>query len=151
MRWVFLSFVALLAVLGNTIVFEQISPIRIAGGILVNMFIAGLLLVWWAAYFLTEPLRPPSFVVAHALIMLSVAIAWLCLGYVLMQSGRCEVLMSEFYPAKVRSRIASYIQSLGYCRELGFLFAAVGLWSAYPGLRLFAQITFRGGRKQAEP
>lgn len=144
MRWFFLTFVFLLAWLGNAAIFETFSSARAVAGIAFNIFILSLLVIWWSAYFLTSPRRQRSLVVGHALLMLSAGIALVGAGAEALLAGSCEGFISSGERSnRIRSQVANYVQNLGYCRELGIGVALLGLFLAYPSIRLFVGITRR--------
>lgn len=143
MRWIFLAFIALLAVVGNAAIFERLSMGRVIGSIAFNLFIASLLLVWWASYFATTGTKGRLLVIGHALIMLSAGFGLMVLGTNVFLSGSCEIFLSSRKPEGLRSQLMAFIQSQGYCSELGLGIAMLGLIMAYPSIRLFAGITRR--------
>lgn len=138
MRWFFLIFVLLLAWLGNVAIFESFSWARAVAGVAFNIFISSLLVIWWSAYFLVAPRRQRILVVGHALLMFAVGIALVGAGADAFLAGSCEVFMSSDQKSnRIRSQVASYFHSLGYCSELGIGVALFGLFLAYPSIRLF--------------
>ncbi|WP_211333013.1 hypothetical protein [Pseudorhodoferax soli] len=144
MRWFFLTFVLLLAWLGNAAIFESFSSARAIAGVAFNIFILSLFVIWWSAYFLTSPKRQRSLVVGHALLMFAAGIALVGAGADAFLAGSCEGFISSGQKSnRMRSQVASYLDTLGYCRELGIGVALLGLFLAYPSIRLFFGITRR--------
>nr|WP_145545918.1 hypothetical protein [Variovorax boronicumulans] len=144
MKWFFLTFVVLLAWLGNAAIFESFSSARAVAGVAFNIFILSLFIIWWGAYFLTSPRRQRSLVVGHALLMFAAGIALVGAGADAVLAGSCEGFISAGQKSNgMRSQVAIYFQNLGYCRELGIGVALLGLFLAYPSIRLFVGITRR--------
>ena len=144
MRWLFLTFILLLAWLGNAAMFESFSLIRAVAGFAFNIFILSLFVIWRSAYFLLSPRRQQNLVVGHALLMLSVGLGLAVLGADAFLAGSCENFISYGRTGNnFRSQVAGHFQNLGYCRELGFGGALLGLFLAYPSVCLFIGITRR--------
>ena len=137
MRWFFLGFVVLLALAGNAAIFESYSLLRAGGGLAFNLFIASLLVVWWSAYFAGESRRGPGLVLGHALLTLASGFGLALLGSTVIASNSCEELMRERSPNGLQNQVFSYINSIGYCSEVGYAVLALGMWLSYPSLRLF--------------
>lgn len=143
MKWIFLAFIALLAMMGNAAIFERLSLSRAIGGIAFNLFIFSLLAIWWASYFSGAQAKARLFVVGHASLMLAAGIGMALIGTHMAFSDSCESLIFGYKPNALPSQLATYLQSRGYCRELGFGVFLLGLFIAYPSIRLFAGLTGR--------
>lgn len=143
MKWFFLAFIALLAVTGNAAIFESHSLGRAIGCIAFNLFILSLVVIWWASYFSGTQARARLLVIGHATIMLAAGIGIALNGASVALANSCESLMFGNKPNGLLSKFVTDLQSLGYCRELGFAFVIFGLFLAYPSIRLFGGITRR--------
>lgn len=143
MRWFFLAFILLLAIGGNCAVFEYISWTRLIGGFAFNVFVVALLVVWKFSYFSNGLAKARGLVVGHALFMLAAGVALVCVGGSSALSGSCESFISSSSAQGMRTQFATYVQSLGYCRELGLGVVLLGLFVGYPSIRLFIGITRR--------
>ncbi len=143
MKWFFLAFIALLAVIGNVAIFESLSLGRAIGGIAFNLFILSLLVIWWSSYFSGALAKAGFIVVGHALLMLAAGIGIALIGTNAVLASSCESLIFGTRPHGLLSQFATYLQTLGYCREFGFGIVLFGLFMAYPSIRLFLGITRR--------
>lgn len=143
MRYFFLVFIALLTAIGNAAIFESFALGRAIGGIAFNLFILSLLVIWWSSYFSGAFAKARGLVVGHALLMLSAGIGFAVIGANAALANSCESFISSNRSQGLSSQFATYVQSLGYCRELGFGAALLGLFVAYPSIRLFVGITRR--------
>jgi hypothetical protein len=143
MKWFFLAFIALLAVTGNAAIFESFSLGRAIGGIAFNLFILSLLVIWWASYFSGTQAKARLLVIGHATIMLAAGIGITLIGTNVALANSCESLIFSDKPNGFLSQFATYLQSRGYCRELGFGVVLFGFFMAYPSIRLFVSITRR--------
>lgn len=141
MKWFFLTFIALLAFTGNLAIFETLSLGRAIGGIAFNLFILALVAIWWASYFSIAQAKARLFVIGHACIMLAAGIGMASIGTHMALSNSCETLIFGSKPHGLLSQFATYLQSHGNCRELGFVVVLFGLFMAYPSIRLFVGIT----------
>lgn len=143
MKWFFLAFIALLAVIGNVAIFENLSLGRAIGGIAFNLFILSLLVIWWSSYFSSAIAKARALVVGHALLMLAAGIGIAHVGANTALANSCESLIFGNKPNGLLNQFATYVQSLGYCREFGLGVVFFGLLMAYPSIRLFVGITRR--------
>lgn len=143
MKWLFLAFIALLAIAGNAAIFEILSLGRAVGGIAFNLFILALAAIWWASYFSGAQAKARLLVVGHASIMLSAGVGMALIGANVALSNLCESLIFGSKPRGLLGQFATYLESRGYCRELGFGVFLFGLFLAYPSIRLFVGITRR--------
>ncbi len=143
MKWLFLAFIALLAIVGNAAIFEILSLGRAVGGIAFNLFILALAAIWWASYFSGAQAKARLLVVGHANIMLSAGVGMALIGTNVALSSSCESLIFGGKLHGLLSQFAAYIESRGFCRELGFGVVLFGFLMAYPSIRLFVCITRR--------
>lgn len=152
MKWLFLAFVALLAITGNTAIFERFSLGRAVGGVAFNLFILALVAIWWASYFSGVQVKARLLLVCHAMIILATGIGIALIGAKVALSSSCESLIFGSKPHGLLSQFVTYLESHGYCRELGFGVVLFGLFIAYPSIRLFVGITRRSsGPPSAAP
>jgi hypothetical protein len=143
MKWFFLICLALLAIVGNSAIFESFSLLRASGGVAFNVFVLSLFLIWWASYFSGGSTKARSLVIGHALFVLSAGCGLALSGAGAVFAESCESFISATKPNSFRNQFVSYVQSVGYCRELGLGVLLLGLVVAYPSLRLFIGITSR--------
>lgn len=137
MRWLFLAFLALLAALGNFAIFESLSTSRAILGFAFNLFLLAMLIIWWSAYYSVGASKGRRFVIGHALFTLSLGLGFVGWGVSGVYANSCDSFLTSNNPHGLRNQLASYVESVGYCRELGVGFALFGLFLAYPSVRLF--------------
>lgn len=142
-NWLFVVFIALLAITGNAAIFEIFSLGRAVGGIAFNLFVLALAAIWWASYFSGAQAKARLLVVGHASLMLAAGIGMTLIGAQVALSNSCESLIFGSKPHGLPSQFATYLESRGYCRELGIGVVLFGLFMAYPSIRLFVGITRR--------
>ena len=144
MRWFFLTFIALLAAIGNAAIFESGSIGRMAGGVAFNLFIVSLLVIWWSAYFSSVSAKVHRLVIGHALLMLSAGIGLSIVGVNSALAGSCEGFMSSNKSHSLKNQWIAYVQAQGYCSELAIGIALLGILLALPSFRLFIGMMRRG-------
>lgn len=146
MRWFFLAFFVVLAGLGNAAIFESFTFTRLNAGVAFNVFVLSLFVIWWGAYF-SPTSRRRNFVIGHALLMFAAGLALTGLGVNAFLTDSCQDFIPNGHKSSsLRSQFGSYILSIGYCSELGFGIALLGLLLSYPSVLLFARITRRSSR-----
>ena len=143
MKWIFLAFIALLAVAGNVAIFDGISWVRVVGGVAFNLFIFALGAIWWAAYCSSAHAKAKLFVLGHASFMLAAGISMALIGAQAALSNSCESLIFGHRRPGLLSQLLSHVQAYGYCRELGLGIVLFGLFMAYPSIRLFVGLSRR--------
>lgn len=136
---VFLAFIALLAIAGNAAIFDILSWVRAVGGIAFNLFILALGAIWWASYFAGTQAKARLLVCT----MLAAGVGMVLIGAQVALSNSCESLIFGHKPYGLLSQLAIYLESRGYCQELGFGVVLFGMFMAYPSIRLFVGITRR--------
>lgn len=146
MKWFFLLFLLLFAFVGNFFVFEHFSVLRLALGVATNMVMVALLLIWQAAYFLSDVQRARRQVVGHAWIMLAFAIAWMATGVDIVLHNSCEYLLTDIKENSLKNQLLGYVISGGYCAELGLVMIALGIFIGWPSLRLFYRLIASGDK-----
>jgi hypothetical protein len=139
MRWFFLIFIVLLAVLGNAIVFTNLSWQSVLGAIAFNTFAVSMLTFWWASYFSNTEARARCRIVGHALLMLAAGMFLAIKGASAVLASHCSGVFS-YEGKKTTLQFAAYLDSLGLCHELGIVLIVIGVWLAYPSVRLFIGI-----------
>ena len=135
MRWFFLAFIALLACAGYAAILSEVSGVRMLALIPMTLFVASLVGIWRAGYFLDEPHSKRVLVVSHATLMLAAGFALALVGGHTLVAGSCDVLVESGTSPSRLSRIAVYMQSQGQCRHLGAGLAALGAILATPSIR----------------
>lgn len=138
MRWFFLFFLMLLAIVGNMAILDKISLIRILSLGVFNLFVISLLGIWWQAYFRQKEIgaKEPF----AAMILLVAGLSLMLIGVQQAIANNCEILISQSRPHGLRNIIVQTIESTGYCRELGFVIVILGL---YMSARSIKMITFK--------
>ena len=140
MRWIFLPFILLLAYVGYASLLREQTPARLLAAVPFYVFVLSLLGFWWFSYFANQARAYRGRVVSHALLMLALG-AFVCLaGGHLVATDSCSILISSSQYPGATSRTASFIQSLGYCREAGVLLLIFGAVIAAPSTRLFSAL-----------
>ncbi|TXG99703.1 MAG: hypothetical protein E6R09_09855 [Rhodocyclaceae bacterium] len=140
MRWFFLPFIPLLAIVGNVMLLEQVSLIRVLGAVVFNAFVFSLGSLWWCSYFKSGEAKAKGLILSHALLIFSLASFFVLIGAEVTTSGNCSALISSSRPSSFRNQLVGYTQSFGLCRELGLVVVAFGLFLAYPSFRLFTSL-----------
>ena len=135
MRWFFLAFIALLACAGYAAILSEVSGFRVLALIPMTLFVASLVGMWRAGYFLEEPHSKRVLIVSHATLMLAAGIALALIGGRALATGSCDVLVESGTSPSRLSRIAVYMQSQGHCRLLGAGILALGAMLATPSIR----------------
>lgn len=139
MRWFFLIFIMLLAGFGNEVIFVNLSWQSVSGAIAFNTFALSLLTFWWASYFSTTEARARRLIIGHALLMLAAGMFLAIKGVSAVLASHCSDVFS-YEGKKTTLHFAAYLDSLGLCQELGIVLIVIGLWLAYPSVRLFIGI-----------
>ena len=140
MRWVFLPFILLLAYIGYAALLREPTLPHVLGAVPFYIFILSLFGFWWFSYFAEGARAYRGRVISHAILMLALGL-FICFGGGhLVSTGGCEVLISSSPHPGFTSRVASFVQSAGYCRELGLLLLALGVFMAAPSARLFSAL-----------
>lgn len=69
--------------------------------------------------------------------MLGMGIGMATWGADIVITNSCEGLISDPSSRSYLSQIAAYVKTTGYCSELGIGMILLGLFLAYPSIRLF--------------
>lgn len=139
MRWFFLIFIMLLAGFGNVVIFVNLSWQSVAGAIAFNTFALSLLTFWWASYFSNTEARARRLFIGHALLMLAAGMYLAIKGANAVLASHCSGVF-PYEGKRTTPHFAAYLDSLGLCHELGIVLIVIGLWLAYPSVRLFIGI-----------
>lgn len=134
MRWFFLFFLILLAFVVNIALLDKISIMRLFAAGAFNLFIVALAGLWWHAYFRQNDIGSKIPHYCGVLILLVAALFLALLGAEEIISDSCEILIrhNDHFSrhrllGELISGVMSYIQSVGYCRESGFVLTGIGL------------------------
>jgi hypothetical protein len=73
--------------------------------------------------------------------MLGMGIGMATWGADAVMSKSCDNLMTVPGSRDYLSQIATYVKTTGYCRELGIGVVLLGLFLAYPSIRLFVGLS----------
>lgn len=137
MRWFFLLFIMLLVVAGNTVILDSSSSTRVIDCIVFNLFPLSLVLFWFGIYFSDGDKRAQLFVIGHALLVFSAGAGFVLIGTNIVLADSCEIVTFSGRTSGLLWRFLNYMQSIGYCRELGIGIVVFGIVIAYPTARLF--------------
>ena len=141
MKWFLLALMVLFAFVVNAIFIDQWSWLVMMGGIAFNLCVISLFVFWWSAYFRAGVAKARGQVIGHAILMLGMGIGMATLGADIMMTNRCDGLISDSRPRNYLSQLATYVKTTGYCRELGIGVVLLGLFLAYPSIRLFVGLS----------
>ena len=147
MKWFFLAFLMLFAFVGNAIFIDQWSKLKVIGGIAFNLCVISLFVVWWSAYFRAGIAKARGQVIGHAVMMLGMGIGTATWGADIVITNSCESLLSDPSSRSYVSQIAAYVRTTGYCSELGIGMILLGLFLAYPSIRLFFGLSGRSDNR----
>lgn len=143
MRWFFLPFIPLLAVLGNAVLLEHVTVLKLLGVIAFNIFVLSLCFVWWYSYFREGWARERGLALGAGLLSLSLGGAFVLIGTDVVASSDYSSLLSSSRPNGFRNQLVRYADSLSLCPELGLVVVGIGLLLMYPSLRLFVALARR--------
>ena len=144
MKWLFLFFLLLFAILGNLVAFDtdtKISLIRLFGGLTLNLLVAALFLIWKSSYFSRDQFYPSSKNLGVSLLFLSFGLGFICLGLDSTLENCCENLYpsdhsrGRFLRLAIKT-IADLLNDHGQCYLLGIGFTSIGLCVSYLSLRI---------------
>lgn len=119
---------------------------QVMSGIALNLCVISLFVFWWAAYFRTGVAKARGQVIAHAILMLGMGIGMATWGADAVMSKSCDNLMTDPGSRDDLSQIATYVKTTGDCRELGIGVVLLGLFLAYPSIRLFLGLSGHSDR-----
>lgn len=143
MRWFFLAVITLAGTLVN-IAFITDNPSSKALVITAfNMALAGLVLIWYGSYFEQNVINANSRDFGIALLCFSIGVFVVLGGVRAVLSDSCDGFLAS-RPYRLRNDIVRFVQSLGYCKELGYVVAFSGGCLMYIGVRLIFRVTRRG-------
>jgi len=142
MRWFFLPFLVLLAIVGNLILFDDLSTIKVLGIVVFNILVSSLCSFWWCSYFKVGQAKARGLILSHALFMLSLGLGFFLVGAEVTISDNCDILVSNRESSSF-SLLAKYAQSFGLCREMGVLVVLLGSFLVYPSILLFSTLIAR--------
>lgn len=91
---------------------------------------------WFGFYFSDGDKRAQLFVIGHALLVFSAGAGFVLIGTNIILADSCEIMTFSGKTSGLLWRFSNYMQSIGYCRELGIGFVIIGVVIAYPSARL---------------
>ena len=127
----------LLVVTGNAVIFDSSSSTRVIDCIAFNLFPLSLVLFWLGFYFSDGDKRAQLFVIGHALLVFSAGAGFVLIGTNIILADSCEIMTFSGKTRGLLWRFSNYMQSIGYCQELGVGFVIIGIVIAYPSARFF--------------
>jgi hypothetical protein len=143
MKWFFLFFIALMAVLVNIAAMTNAPLSKAAAIAAFNVALVGLLLIWYGSYFEVN-------VVNAKCRELGVSLLGIAAGVFIAQGGinaafadSCDGFFSS-RSYRLRDDVVRFFQSHGYCGELGYVVALAGIGLTYIGAKLLFRVN-RGG------
>lgn len=143
MRWFFLAVITLTGVLVNIafITDNPLSKVPVIAAF--NLALVGFVLIWYGSYFEQNVISANRRDLGIALLCFSFGVFIVLGGVRAAVSDSCDGFFSS-RPYRLRNDIVWFVQSLGYCRELGYVVAFAGSCLMYLGARLIFRITRRG-------
>ncbi|RJF96478.1 hypothetical protein D3870_18645 [Noviherbaspirillum cavernae] len=140
MKWFFLALLVLFGAALNLIILGN-SPIHIPALIAVDVALVGLALIWHASYFEEMVIDSNGKELGTALLFFSAGVFIAMLGTSAVSSASCDTFLSS---RSYRSNhVARFVESLGYCREPGYIVVCIGCGVAFVGTRWVFRITRR--------
>ncbi|WP_156034050.1 hypothetical protein [Aeromonas jandaei] len=130
----------LLVVTGNAVIFDSSSSTRVIDWIAFNLFPLSLVLFWFGFYFSDGDKRAQLFVIGHALLVFSVGAGFVLIGTNIVLADSCEIMTFSGKTSGLLWKFANYMQSIGYCQELGVGIVMLGIFIAYPYALLFYRL-----------
>lgn len=88
-------------------------------------------------YFSDGDKRAQLFVIGHALLVFSAGASFVLIGTNIILADSCEIITFSGKTSGLLWIFSNYMQSIGYCRELGVGIAVFGAIIDYPSVRLF--------------
>lgn len=141
MRWFFLFFLVVLALVVNVFIFaETITTVRIVAAGASNLAMFALARIWWHAYYRQNDIEYSDSIGSNfLLITLAAGILMILMGLDAWTTGGCEILITDSRRGRGRgfNSLMRYIESIGYCREAGFVWASVGLIVTLASIQYF--------------
>lgn len=151
MKWFFLTFMLLLAFVGNAIFIDQWSWLKVMAGIAFNLCVMALFVIWWSAYFRAGVAKAHGQVIGHAIMMLGMGFGMATWGADAAMSNSCDNLIFDSGSRGYLSQLAAYVKTTGFCRELGVGVVVLGLFLVYPSIRLFFGLLGRSESRNSIP
>ena len=142
MRWFFLIVIALAGALVNIAVITDDPSSKVPAIAAFNVALAGLALIWYGSYFEQNVVNANSRDLGISLLCFSIGIFIVLEGINAVLSDSCDGFFSS-RSYRLRNNIVWFVQSLGYCKELGYVVAFSGGCLTYIGARLVFRITRR--------
>jgi hypothetical protein len=140
MKWFFAVMLGLSGAVTNLLLVTGNSTVNIPALIALNVALVGLALIWKTSYFESNVINATGKDLGIALLCFSVGTFVAIWGAGVVNADSC----ADFYSRRgyrLRDDIVRFVELLGYCKELGYLVAAVGGCVAVTGVRLVFRIT----------
>jgi len=144
MRWFFLAVIALAWAFVNIALITDDLSSKVPSIAAFNVALAGFALIWYGSYFEQNVVNANSRNLGVSLLCFSVGVFIVLGGVKAVLSDSCDSFVSSSRPYRLRNDIVRFVQSLGYCKELGYVVAFAGGCITYIGARLVFRITRRG-------
>lgn len=142
MRWLFLGFVILMGVLVNLAAITNDPFSKIPALAAFNVALAGILLIWYGAYFQADIINARCRALGVALLDIAAGIFIFQAGINVAVKNSCVgFLSSRSY--SLRNDIVSFLQDHGHCAEVGYVVASAGIYLMYIGVKLFLKFNRR--------
>jgi hypothetical protein len=139
MKWFFLAFITLMGVLVNIAVMT-VSPFsKIPAIVAFNGALVGLLLIWYGSYFEENVINAKCRDLGVSLLSVSAGIFIAQGGINVALADSCDNFLSS-RPYRLRNDIVRFLQSHGYCAELGYVAALTGICVTCIGAKSFFRV-----------
>jgi hypothetical protein len=142
MRWFFLGFILLMAALVNLAVITNDPFSKFPEVAAFNIALAGILLIWYGAYFQADIINARCRGSGVALLDIAAGVFILQAGVDAVMKNSCAGFLSS-QPYSLRNDIVSFFQGHGYCAEIGYVTALAGIFLVYVGVKLFLRVNRR--------
>lgn len=139
MKWFFLAFVILMGALINLAVMTNDPFSKVPAIAAFNLALVGLLLIWYGAYFEADVINAKGKDLGTALLIVAVGAFILQGGINAALSNSCDGFLSS-RSLRLGTDIVRFLQSHGYCAEIGYVVGLAGICLAYLGAKLFFRV-----------
>jgi hypothetical protein len=143
MKWFFLIVLGLFGVSVNLLLVADNLYTHIPALVALNVTLVGLMLIWHTVYFQSNVIGAKGKDLGIALLCFSIGIFTIIGGTEALLTSSCENFLSR-RPYRLRNDIVRFIESVGYCKELGYAVVVMGSSIAFIGARLVLRLTRRG-------
>lgn len=127
MRWFFLLFLVLAALVTNMAVFEKLNASRALAGVALNLVLLGVLGIWWSAYWLADQRQVSGMQYAISLLLLGCGLGLGQHTMELIVANECP--SSSERRARLLSKLFNALIDAGYCKAVlaAYLLMSVSL------------------------